>query len=108
MPTWTTATSPRIAVLLRDPKVDVRAITIPGTGLVHCQGARLVTRYLIDEMGVPDIPFGCGREDGGPDARPFPDDWRAVADAGFGFDITPQADLGRPARCRRSPAGRRR
>ncbi len=65
-----------IMVLLRDPTLDVRAITIAGTGLVHCQAGRLVTRYLIDELGAPGIPFGCGRENGGPDARPFPDDWR--------------------------------
>ena len=85
-----------ILVLLRDPEVDVRAITIAGTGLVHCQGGRLVTRFLLDEMGVPDIPFGCGREDGGLDARAFPDDWRATADAGYGMEITPQAQSGVP------------
>jgi len=85
-----------IAVLLRDPKVDVRAIAIDGTGLVHCQGGRLVTRYLLDEFGQPDIPFGCGREAGGPDATPFPDDWRAVADRGYGLDITPRAEAGVP------------
>ena len=68
-----------LLVLLRDPRVDVRAITIEGSGLVHCQAGRLVTRYLIDELGSPNIPFGCGREAGGPDAHPFPDDWRARA-----------------------------
>lgn len=83
-------------VLLRDPSVDVRAITISGTGLVHCQGGRLVARYLIDEFGVPDIPFGCGREQGGPDARPFPDDWRVTADGGYGLDISPQVEAGTP------------
>ena len=40
-----------ILILLRDPTVEVRAITITGTGLVHCQAGRLVTRYLIDELG---------------------------------------------------------
>ncbi len=85
-----------IAVLLRDPAVDVRAITIAGTGLVHCQGGRLLARYLLDELGSPDIPFGCGREAGGPDAHPFPDAWRARADAGFGLDIPPQAESGVP------------
>lgn len=43
-----------ILILLRDPRVNVRAITIAGTGLVHCQGGRLVTRYLLEELGVPD------------------------------------------------------
>jgi inosine-uridine nucleoside N-ribohydrolase len=85
-----------IAVLLRDPKVDVRGIAIDGTGLVHCQGGRLVARYLLDEFGQPDIPFGCGREAGGPDATPFPEDWRALADRGYGLDITPRAEAGVP------------
>jgi inosine-uridine nucleoside N-ribohydrolase len=85
-----------IMVLLRDPEVDVRAIAIDGTGLVHCQGGRLVTRYLLDEFGVPDIPFGCGRENGGPDARPFPDEWRVTADDAYGLDITPRVEAGTP------------
>jgi len=76
-----------LAILLRDPAVDVRAITIAGTGAVHCEAGRRVMRYLLDELGSPDIPFGCGREDGGPDAHPFPDEWRARADAAFGLDI---------------------
>ncbi len=85
-----------ILILLRDPGVDVRAITIAGTGLVHCQGGRPVMRYILDELGSSDIPFGCGREDGGPDAHPFPDDWRATADRGYGLDITPQVESGVP------------
>ena len=59
-----------ILVLLRDPAVEVLGIAIDGTGLVHCQGGRLVTRYLLDELGVTDVPFGCGRQNGGEDARP--------------------------------------
>jgi inosine-uridine nucleoside N-ribohydrolase len=85
-----------IAILLRDPKLDVRAITITGTGLVHCQGGRLLTRYILDEFGVPDIPFGCGRQDAGKDGHPFPAEWRATADAGFGLEITPRAEAGTP------------
>jgi inosine-uridine nucleoside N-ribohydrolase len=85
-----------IMILLRDPSVEVLAIAIDGTGLVHCQGGRLVTRYLLDEFDRSDIPFGCGRENGGPDARPFPDDWRVTADAAYGLDITPKVESGTP------------
>jgi inosine-uridine nucleoside N-ribohydrolase len=85
-----------IAILLRDPELDVRAIAIDGTGLVHCAGGMTVTRYLLDEMGTPDIPFGCGREDGGPDAHPFPDEWRVVADDAYGMDIVPRPSVGLP------------
>jgi inosine-uridine nucleoside N-ribohydrolase len=85
-----------IAVLLRDPGVDVRAITIAGTGIVHCRAGRLLTRYLIDQFGVGDTPFGCGRETGGVGAHPFPDEWRAAADAGFGLAIAPSVESGVP------------
>jgi inosine-uridine nucleoside N-ribohydrolase len=80
-----------LAILLRDPAIDVRAITIAGTGLVHCSGGRRAIRYVLDELGAPDIPYACGREDGGPDARPFPDEWRATADAAYGLAIPPKA-----------------
>lgn len=85
-----------LLILLHDPAIEIRAITIAGTGLVHCQAGRLVTRYLLDELGAPDIPFGCGREAGGPDAHPFPDAWRAVADDAYGLDIAPSAEAGVP------------
>ena len=85
-----------LLVLLNDPEIEIRAITIAGTGLVHCQAGRLVTRYLLEELAAPDIPFGCGREAGGPDAHPFPDAWRAVADDAYGLDIAPAAESGVP------------
>jgi inosine-uridine nucleoside N-ribohydrolase len=85
-----------ILVLLRDPSVDVRAITIAGTGLVHCAGGRAVLRYVLGEMSASDVPVGCGRENGGPDARSFPEDWRALADAGYGLDIEPPVEPGPP------------
>ena len=85
-----------LLILLNDPAIEIRAISIAGTGLVHCQAGRLVTRYLLDELGASDIPFGCGRESGGPDAHPFPDAWRAVADDAYGLDIPPSAEAGVP------------
>lgn len=85
-----------VAILLRDPKLDVRAISITGTGLVHCQGGRLLARYVLDELEASAIPFGCGRENPGKDGRSFPEEWRASADAGFGFDITPKVESGVP------------
>jgi pyrimidine-specific ribonucleoside hydrolase len=85
-----------LAVLLRDPSVDLRAITIAGTGLVHCTGGPLTLRYVLDELGAPEIPYGCGREDGGPDAHPFPDEWRAAADAGYGLEIAPEDEAAPP------------
>ena len=44
----------------------------------------------------PTSRSGAGASAGGPDATPFPDDWRAVADSGYGLDITPRAEAGVP------------
>ena len=85
-----------IAILVRDPRIDVRAIAIDGTGVVHCQAGRRLTRYVLDQLGAPDVPFGCGRQEAGPDGHPFPAEWRAVADADFGLDIPSQAEAGVP------------
>jgi inosine-uridine nucleoside N-ribohydrolase len=85
-----------LAVLLRDPQVDVRAIAIDGTGVAHCPGGLRVVAYVLDQVGSTGIPFGCGREEAGPDGTPFPDAWRAAADAGFGLDLPPAGDPGKP------------
>ncbi len=78
-----------IAVLLGNPSLDVRAITIPGTGEVHCGPGLRNLRNLLAELGARGIPIGCGREAAGPEAYPWPDDWRAGADAGYGITFTP-------------------
>jgi inosine-uridine nucleoside N-ribohydrolase len=85
-----------VALLVRDPALDVRAIAIDGTGLVHCAGGRRVTRYLLEQLGREDVPFACGRESPGPNGRPFPDEWRVTADAAFGLDIEPVIETGIP------------
>jgi pyrimidine-specific ribonucleoside hydrolase len=85
-----------IAILLRDPKLDVRAISIAGTGLVRCQSGRLLIRYILDELDASATPFGCGRQDPGKDGHSFPNERRATAEALFGLDITPQAETGVP------------
>jgi len=85
-----------VAVLLRDPALDVRAIAIDGTGLVHCAGGRRVTRYLLEQLDRADVPFACGREGSGPNGRPFPAEWRDQADAAYGLDIPPVVETGIP------------
>ena len=85
-----------VAVLLRDPALDVRAIAIDGTGLVHCAGGRRVTRYLLEQLGRMDVPYACGRQDAGPRGRAFPDDWRETADGAYGLDIPAQHETDLP------------
>ncbi|MFL5648737.1 MAG: nucleoside hydrolase [Chloroflexota bacterium] len=85
-----------LAVLLRDPALDVRAILLDGTGLVHCAPGLRNTTYLLGQFGIDDIPVACGREDAGPDGRPFPADWRIGPDTAWGIDIPPQISTGIP------------
>ena len=75
-----------IMALLREPRVDIRAITIEGNGEAHCgPGMRNLT-WLLSQFGAESIPIGCGREDPGPHGRLFPPEWRAGVDDFFGVD----------------------
>ena len=86
-----------LAVLLRDPHVDVRAITIAptGTGVTNCDSGRQIVGYVLEEFGAGAIPFACGRADPGPDGRRFPDEWRLNADEGWGMEMPPPSPDGR-------------
>ena len=57
-------------VILRDPALDVRAIAIDGTGLVHCGAGIRNLRRILAAFDRLDIPFGCGREEPGRTAGP--------------------------------------
>lgn len=85
-----------LAVLLRDPRLDIRAILVDGTGLVHCASGLRNSAYLLGQFGRTGIPIACGREDAGPDGRPFPADWRVGPDTAWGIDIPPQITTGMP------------
>jgi pyrimidine-specific ribonucleoside hydrolase len=78
-----------VYILLRDPAVDVRAITVDGTGLVHCGPGLRNLRRILTAFGRPEIRFACGRDDAGPDGTPFPDDWRASSDDMYGVVLPP-------------------
>ena len=78
-----------LALLLRSPAVDVRAITVSGTGLVRCPvGARLVRGMLVD-LRVRDRPVGCGRGSAGRDGVAFPEHWRNASDTFYGLQMPP-------------------
>jgi pyrimidine-specific ribonucleoside hydrolase len=76
-----------LLVLAHEPRVDLRAVTVSGTGIVHCPVGADVTRRILAAVGVTGIPVACGRETAGEGGREFPPDWRAGADAGFGMDL---------------------
>ncbi len=76
-----------IMVLLRDPTVDVRAVTVAGTGEVRCPAGLRNARRLLAAFGRTDIPVACGRENPGPNGRWFPVEWRDGADAFYGIEL---------------------
>jgi pyrimidine-specific ribonucleoside hydrolase len=78
-----------IAMLVDAPSIEVRAITVAGTGLAHCAAGLRNLRGLLHQLGADTIPIGCGPEDAGPDERPFPDEWRGGTDAAYGLDLPP-------------------
>jgi inosine-uridine nucleoside N-ribohydrolase len=76
-----------IASLLRDPTVEVLAITVTGTGEAHCPGGMFVARSIVTMLHNQPIPVACGRSTPLGDAAAFPDEWRTRADAGNGIDL---------------------
>jgi inosine-uridine nucleoside N-ribohydrolase len=85
-----------VSLLLADPGVDVRAITVAGTGLVHCDPGLDDLRALLVRLRTPDVPVACGRETAAAPAAPFPDDWRSAADAAYGLALPTVAPLTTP------------
>ncbi|MFQ5554639.1 MAG: PQQ-binding-like beta-propeller repeat protein [Acidimicrobiia bacterium] len=73
--------------LLEHPAVDVRAITVSGTGLVHCDPGVNHVRRLLAVVGAGHIPVACGRETPLQGDRAFPDAWRADADRLYGVSL---------------------
>lgn len=76
-----------ILLLLGRPDVDVRAITVTGTGEAHCAPGVRNARALVELAGKPPIPVACDRETPLAGGHAFPDDWRSGVDDLFGIDI---------------------
>jgi len=79
-----------IPFLVREPSLDVRALNVVGTGLVHCaQGIQFATDILA-ALGRLDIPVACGGETPVGPGHEFPAEWRARADAEYGLSVRRQ------------------
>jgi len=76
-----------IASLLRDPGVDLRAITVVGTGEAHCPGGMFVARSIVTMLVDRPVPVACGNASPLAAAEGFPAAWRAGADAGNGLQL---------------------
>jgi pyrimidine-specific ribonucleoside hydrolase len=76
-----------IAFLLASPGVDIRAITVSGTGEAHCGPGVDVVLRLLERLEAPQIPVACGRETPIEGNRAFPDAWRESVDDGSGLEL---------------------
>jgi pyrimidine-specific ribonucleoside hydrolase len=80
-----------LALLLavQQPGVDVRAVTVSGTGEAHCAAGVRNALDVLNAAGRADIPVACGRETPLRGTHAFPDAWRANADNLYGVDLSP-------------------
>jgi inosine-uridine nucleoside N-ribohydrolase len=75
--------------LLRSPQVDVRAVTVAGTGLVHCPVGARNALELLALAGREDVPVACGSGLPLRGYNELPADWRKAADGLFGLELPP-------------------
>lgn len=73
--------------LLSHPNVDVRAITVSGTGEAHCSPGVAHALGLVELSGHKDIPVACGSETPLKGNHVFPSEWRQTADDAYGVEI---------------------
>jgi inosine-uridine nucleoside N-ribohydrolase len=76
-----------IAVLVASPSVEIKAITVSGTGEAHCGPGVDVVLRLLERLNAPPIDVACGRETPIAGDHAFPDAWRAGVDDGSGLAL---------------------
>ena len=74
-----------ILYLLQRPDVDVKAITVSGTGEAHCDPGVQNALNLVMLAGRPQIPVACGRETPLQGNHTFPIAWRQDVDNMLGL-----------------------
>lgn len=72
-----------ILYLLQQPQIDVKAISVVGTGLAHCQRGADNAKRMLQLVQRSDIPVACGARNPLQITKPFPSEWRTWADDFF-------------------------
>ncbi len=75
--------------LAESPRIDLRAVTVSGTGLVHCPAGTRNAAQLLALAGRTDVPVACGRQFPLAGTHAVPEDWRTAADGLFGLSLPP-------------------
>jgi pyrimidine-specific ribonucleoside hydrolase len=71
--------------LLQRDDIAVEAVTVAGTGEVHCVSGVRHARTLLALTGHAGVPVACGRPTPLVGDRSFPDEWRDAADRFYGL-----------------------
>src|SRR6266540_6089819 len=74
--------------LLSHPNVNLKAITVSGTGEAHCGPGVSNALGLVTISGHKDIPIACGRETPLVGNHAFPAEWRQAVDNAYGVEIS--------------------
>lgn len=75
-----------IAYLVRHPDVDVRAISVPTTGMVACGGGVDLLADFFEAIEARPVPVACGATERGPHGIPFPITWATGSMTHSGLD----------------------
>lgn len=76
-----------ILYLLQHPAVDIRAITVSGTGEAYCGPGVANMLSLLELVGAEELPVSCGPEKPLAGAHVFPLQWRMDVDNMFGLPL---------------------
>lgn len=76
-----------LSFLVASPNVTLEAITVSGTGEVHCPGGVDIVLRLLERLGANEIPVACGTDRPIALGHAFPDLFRSNADAAAGLDL---------------------
>ncbi len=73
--------------LLGHPNVEVKAITVAGTGEAHCAPGMTHALGLVALSGQPEVPVSCGSEAPMAGDHEFPAEWRQAADSAYSVEM---------------------
>jgi inosine-uridine nucleoside N-ribohydrolase len=74
-----------LSYLAANPRVQLLAVTVTGTGEVRCPRGADIARGLLASMDLADVPAACGRTQPLSGDRVFPGAWRMAADDAWGL-----------------------
>ncbi len=73
--------------LMQHPGVDLQAVNVVGTGLIHCEPGIKHVLGLLELSKYREIPVACGTEEPLDAEHAFPDAWRKAADHLWGLGL---------------------